>query len=128
MPEATMMIITNAERFGLAGLHQLRGRVGRSDLQSYCVLMSPCVEGNERLAAMVQYSSGFKIAEEDLRIRGAGDFLGTDQSGSNKYVSLMMAHKEWYEHDIKPLAHRILVEGIDCPLLNMVKAEDLKDE
>lgn len=128
VPEATMMIITNAERFGLAGLHQLRGRVGRSDLQSYCVLMSPCAEGNERLAAMVQYSSGFKIAEEDLRIRGAGDFLGTDQSGSNKYVSLMMAHKEWYEHGIKPLAHRILVEGIDCPLLNMVKAEDLKDE
>lgn len=124
VPEATMMIITNAERFGLSGLHQLRGRVGRSDLQSYCVLMSPKAEGNERLDAMVRYHSGFQIAEEDLRIRGAGDFLGTTQSGDNKYVSIMMANKEWYE-SLKPLARHIIDKNISCPLLDRVKAEDI---
>lgn len=124
VPEATMMIITNAERFGLSGLHQLRGRVGRSDLQSYCVLMSPKAEGNERLDAMVRYHSGFRIAEEDLRIRGAGDFLGTTQSGDNKYVSIMMANKEWYE-SLKPLARHIIDKNISCPLLDRVKAEDI---
>lgn len=128
VPEATMMIVTNAERFGLAGLHQLRGRVGRSDLQSYCVLMTPKSGPNERLDAMVQYSSGFKIAEEDLRIRGAGDFLGTSQSGANKYVSIMMANMGWYEKEIKPLARRIIAEDISCPLLDAVKEESHIDD
>lgn len=70
------------------------------------------------------YHSGFQIAEEDLRIRGAGDFLGTTQSGDNKYVSIMMANKEWYE-SLKPLARHIIDKNISCPLLDRVKAEDI---
>ena len=84
VPNATVMIIEHAERFGLSQLHQLRGRVGRSDLQSYCLLMAGYKRSNEakqRLEAMVRTTDGFEISEEDLRIRGAGDFFGTRQSG-----------------------------------------------
>ena len=84
VPNATMMVVEHAERFGLSQLHQLRGRVGRSSLQSTCVLvyqapMSP--DAKERLTAMVETSDGFEIAERDLRLRGAGDFFGTRQAG-----------------------------------------------
>lgn len=95
VPNATVIIINNAERFGLSGLHQLRGRVGRGSHQSYCVLFSKESE-NERLKVMVDTTDGFRIAEEDLRIRGAGDFIGTKQSGDNKYMSLMMAYPDKY--------------------------------
>lgn len=84
MPEATVMVIMNAERFGLAQLHQLRGRVGRSNLKSYCFLMhakSLTDEGKKRIDAMCKYGNGFKLSEIDLEIRGPGDFLGTRQSG-----------------------------------------------
>lgn len=123
VPEATMMIITNAERFGLSSLHQLRGRVGRSDLQSYCVLMSPQGEDNERLNAMVHCSSGFDIAEQDLRIRGAGDFIGTTQAGDNKFVSLMLAYPEEYEQ-AKKIARDMMERGEDCPLYEQVRQLD----
>ena len=80
---ATMMIIFNAERFGLATLHQLRGRVGRNDLQSYCVLISGTKnpETKRRLEVITKTTDGFKVAEEDLKLRGPGDFFGYRQSG-----------------------------------------------
>jgi len=83
VPNATVMVIENAERFGLSQLHQLRGRVGRSDIQSYCILHSSTKtqETRERLNIMTQTNDGFVIAEKDLQIRGPGEFLGTRQSG-----------------------------------------------
>lgn len=83
VPNATVIVIENAERFGLSQLHQLRGRVGRNDLQSYCVLSSntKSQETRARLDIMCQTNDGFVIAEKDLQIRGPGEFLGTRQSG-----------------------------------------------
>ena len=83
IPNATVMIIMSANRFGLAQLHQLRGRVGRGKDESYCILMANSKDdlANERIEAIVKYSDGFVLAEEDLRIRGPGDFMGTRQSG-----------------------------------------------
>jgi ATP-dependent DNA helicase RecG len=84
VPEATAMVIENAERFGLAQLHQLRGRVGRGAAQSSCLLLyqEPLGEtARARLAIMRETEDGFRIAEEDLRLRGAGEMLGTRQSG-----------------------------------------------
>ncbi len=83
VPNATVMVIENAERFGLSQLHQLRGRVGRNSLQSYCVLItsSRSQETRERLSIMTETNDGFIIAEKDLQLRGPGEFLGTRQSG-----------------------------------------------
>ncbi len=84
VPNASVMLIENAERFGLAQLHQLRGRVGRGAEQSYCILMSgPKVtqESREKLATLVRTNNGFEIAEADLQLRGPGDMMGTQQSG-----------------------------------------------
>jgi ATP-dependent DNA helicase RecG len=84
VPEATIMIIENAERFGLAQLHQLRGRVGRGSAKSSCLLLyqDPLGEtAKSRLAIMRETEDGFRIAEEDLKLRGAGEMLGTQQSG-----------------------------------------------
>ncbi|MEM9337214.1 MAG: ATP-dependent DNA helicase RecG [Bacteroidota bacterium] len=84
VPNATIMVIENAERFGLSQLHQLRGRVGRGGDQSYCVLMTGnklSNEGRTRIRTMVDTTDGFKIAEVDLNLRGPGDLMGTRQSG-----------------------------------------------
>ncbi len=83
VPNATVMIIENAERFGLSQLHQLRGRVGRSDSQSYCILTtaSSSKQVKERLGVLVQTNNGFIVAQKDLELRGPGEFLGTRQSG-----------------------------------------------
>lgn len=83
VPNAALMIIENAERFGLSQLHQLRGRVGRGRHKSYCVLVSDAkgADARERLAALTHIHDGFKIAEEDLRLRGPGDFFGARQHG-----------------------------------------------
>ncbi len=84
VPNASIMVIESAERFGLSQLHQLRGRVGRGAEQSYCVLMSGdklSTEARKRLGAMVETNDGFQLAELDLRLRGAGDLAGTQQSG-----------------------------------------------
>jgi ATP-dependent DNA helicase RecG len=83
VPNACCMVIEDAERFGLAQLHQLRGRVGRGDQQSYCVLLADprTPDGRQRLDAMVATCDGFRIAEEDLRLRGPGEFYGTKQAG-----------------------------------------------
>lgn len=84
VPNASVMVIEQAERFGLSQLHQLRGRIGRGSRQSYCILMADYKRSNvaiERLNTMVKTADGFEIAEADLRLRGPGDFLGTKQSG-----------------------------------------------
>ena len=83
VPNAAVMVVENAERFGLSQLHQLRGRVGRGKHQSYCILISDNQneETRQRLRVMVKTSDGFKIAEEDLRLRGPGDFFGQRQHG-----------------------------------------------
>lgn len=83
VPDATTMIIYNAERFGLSQLHQLRGRVGRGNKKSYCFLLAgiDTDEVRERLSVIKNSSDGFEIAEQDLKIRGGGDFMGTRQSG-----------------------------------------------
>lgn len=108
VPNATVMMIENAERFGLSQLHQLRGRVGRSSLQSYCIL---CPGSNsqttlERLKIMEQTNNGFVISEKDLELRGPGEFLGTRQSGLASFVLadiirdtkiLELARKEAFE-------------------------------
>ena len=81
VPNATVMIIHDAENYGLSQLHQLRGRVGRSDLPSYCYLLSSLPEANDRLQAIVDSNDGFYLSEVDLRLRGAGNIYGNEQSG-----------------------------------------------
>jgi ATP-dependent DNA helicase RecG len=84
VPNAAVMLVEHAERFGLAQLHQLRGRVGRSHHQAYCLLMADfpmSEEAKQRLQALTAHCDGFMIAERDLEIRGPGEFLGTRQSG-----------------------------------------------
>jgi RecG-like helicase/REP element-mobilizing transposase RayT len=84
VPNANIMLIENAERFGLAQLHQLRGRIGRGEHKSYCILLRPAKidpEATEKLATLERTGDGFEIAEADLRLRGPGDILGTAQSG-----------------------------------------------
>ena len=83
VPNASVMVIENAERFGLSQLHQLRGRVGRGSFQSYCILISDVRSPvtTERLRVMCATNDGFKIADEDLKMRGPGDFFGERQHG-----------------------------------------------
>lgn len=99
IPDATIMIIENAERFGLAQLHQFRGRVGRSDKQSYCFLFtqsrSPLTQ--ERLQALVDSNDGFALAQKDLELRGAGEVYGTMQSGVSKHSILSLQQPELIE-------------------------------
>ncbi|MCR5716479.1 MAG: ATP-dependent DNA helicase RecG [Lachnospiraceae bacterium] len=87
VPNATIMMIENAERFGLAQLHQLRGRVGRGDLQSYCIFVNCAKDDHskERLNVLKSSNDGFHIAEEDLRLRGPGDLFGVRQSGEMNF-------------------------------------------
>ena len=87
VPNATVMLVENAEQFGLAQLHQLRGRIGRGAHQSFCVLISNAknVEARERLKILEEMADGFKIAEEDLKLRGPGELLGREQSGLPKF-------------------------------------------
>jgi ATP-dependent DNA helicase RecG len=94
VPNATIMIIQEADRFGLAQLHQLRGRVGRGAEQSYCLLVSRAKEeltdnARERLQALVDTTDGFELAERDLELRGEGQLLGTRQAG---FSDLRFAH------------------------------------
>lgn len=95
VPNSTVMVIEQADRFGLATLHQLRGRVGRNSLQSYCVLICED-EKNSRVQVMCDTNDGFKIAEADLEQRGSGDLLGTSQSGANKYVEKMLDNPQMF--------------------------------
>ena len=84
VPNASVMVIESAERFGLSQLHQLRGRVGRGSEQSYCILLTGNKMSNDtrtRMETMVRTNDGFEIAEVDLKLRGPGDLMGTQQSG-----------------------------------------------
>jgi ATP-dependent DNA helicase RecG len=97
VPDATVIIIENAEKFGLSQLHQLRGRVGRSDLQSFCILLYEDNIGKiqrERLKTIRESNDGFYIAEKDLLIRGSGEILGTKQSGMKKYRTFNVDDQE----------------------------------
>ena len=111
VPNASLMIIENAERLGLSQLHQLRGRVGRGDQQSHCVLLySPPLSsvGSERLKIMRETNDGFKIAEKDLQLRGPGEVLGTRQTGD---MVLRIADLQRDGHllpEIKETAHHIM--------------------
>lgn len=101
-PEATMMVIEHAERFGLSQLHQLRGRVGRGIHQSYCVLMADwrqSAESQERLKVIESTTDGFKISEADLKIRGSGDLIGTRQSGLPEFKLVDIVEDANIVHD-----------------------------
>lgn len=96
IPNATVMAIMSSDRFGLAQAHQLRGRVGRSDAQSYC-LLKPDNFDDPKANILCSCADGFEIATEDLKMRGAGDFIGTKQSGNNQNVMLMINEPELYK-------------------------------
>jgi len=86
VPNATLMVVLDSERFGLSQLHQLRGRIGRSAIQSYCLLVyNEDTENKTRLEIMEQTDDGFLLSEEDLKLRGPGDFFGYRQSGDMKF-------------------------------------------
>jgi len=128
IPNASVMVILDAHRYGLAQLHQLRGRVGRGAARSYCILISPDARGDvERLQILAQTQDGFKIAEEDLRLRGEGEFAGTLQAGGGGGLlgsivgdfSLYMRAKAdadalvWGDPELARPEHRALYEILD---------------
>lgn len=109
VPNATVMVIKNAERFGLAQLHQLRGRVGRGNAQGYCVLLSS-QKDNERLRVMVETTDGFAIAQKDMQLRGMGDIIGVKQSGIDKHLELMLQNQSLYADIRKEVYKKLTVK------------------
>jgi ATP-dependent DNA helicase RecG len=113
VPNASLMIIENPERLGLAQLHQLRGRVGRGSKQSHCVLLYQgplSATGKARLQAMRQSNDGFYIAERDLELRGPGEVLGTRQTGMMEFRIADLLRDQHLIDDVRRLAQRILDE------------------
>lgn len=110
VPNATVIVINNAERFGLASLHQLRGRVGRGNSPGYCILNS-VHKDNKRLIALCKYKNGFQIAEVDYALRGSGNILGTEQSGSNYYVELSMRYPDLFS-ELQKYAKKYMDTGV----------------
>jgi len=125
IPNATVMLIENSERFGLAQLHQLRGRIGRSRHQSYCILLTDREdpEALDKLAILERSENGFEIAEEDLRIRGPGDLLGTVQSGLPPLRLASLIEDEALLFRAKDLARTILDSD---PLLQQTQHQRFK--
>jgi ATP-dependent DNA helicase RecG len=113
VPNATVMLIENAERFGLAQLHQLRGRVGRGAHLSYCILVAEAKnnEARQRLKALEETGDGFRIAEEDLRLRGPGEFLGHQQSGLPPFRFGNLSQDRELIERARELARQILARG-----------------
>ena len=132
VPNSNTMIIHNAERFGLAQLHQLRGRIGRGEHKSYCILTTDgkSPDSMEKLQVMAETSDGFKIAEADLRLRGPGDVLGTAQSGLADlkfidYIADTELIREARSHAEKLLADDTLLEK-NPALLHLIKDGDVE--
>jgi ATP-dependent DNA helicase RecG len=117
VPNATIMIVQEADRFGLAQLHQLRGRVGRGADQSYCLLVSRAKEeltdnARERLQALVETTDGFELAEKDLELRGEGQLLGTRQAGLSEFrFTRLRADRELLEHARQLAGELVAYEG-----------------
>jgi ATP-dependent DNA helicase RecG len=124
VPNATIMIVQEADRFGLAQLHQLRGRVGRGSEQSYCLLISRAKEelmdaATARLEALVSTNDGFELAEADLELRGGGQLLGTRQSGlSDLHFTSLRSDRPLLERARKAAEELLDHEG---PLLDEVE-------
>jgi ATP-dependent DNA helicase RecG len=113
VPNATLMIIENPERLGLAQLHQLRGRVGRGSAASHCVLLYQSPLGQQsraRLQVMRESNDGFYIAEEDLRQRGPGEVLGTRQTGLLEFRVARLPEHEFLLDDVQRLAQQLMQE------------------
>lgn len=111
VPNANIMVIEHAERFGLSQLHQLRGRIGRGSRQSYCILIpgdKVSNDGRTRLNKMAETNDGFEIAETDLKLRGPGDFLGTKQSGLPEFRFADIVEDQWILQQAKDAAWEIM--------------------
>ena len=108
VPNAAVMLIENAERFGLAQLHQLRGRIGRGEHKSYCILLSSdkSPETDAKLAVLEKTSDGFEVAEADWDMRGPGDLLGTAQSGLPNARSMRCSNAASASASIRASGHR----------------------
>jgi ATP-dependent DNA helicase RecG len=117
VPNATIMIVQEADRFGLAQLHQLRGRVGRGAEQSYCLLVSRAKQeltdnARERLQALVETTDGFELAEKDLELRGEGQLLGTRQAGLSEFrFTRLRADRELLERARELAPELVAYEG-----------------
>jgi ATP-dependent DNA helicase RecG len=122
VPNATVMVIEHADRFGLAQLHQLRGRVGRGAAKSFCVLVTAATvtpEADLRLNAMVQTQDGFALAELDLQQRGPGEFFGTRQAGLPEFRVANLAR----DRDLLELARQEAAHFVDHPDPTMPRPE-----
>jgi ATP-dependent DNA helicase RecG len=116
VPNASVMVIENAERFGLSQLHQLRGRVGRGAEQSYCILLTSFKLGADskiRIETMVRTNNGFEIAETDLKLRGPGDLMGTQQSGALDLLIADLGRDTAILQDARSVAQSILEDDPD---------------
>lgn len=125
VPNAVVMLILNSERFGLAQLHQLRGRVGRGKYQSFCILVNESKSKNskERMRVLSDTNNGFIIAEEDLKLRGPGDFFGTRQHGVEEYnIQMLVGDIELVKH-VQDLTRKLLSEN---PMLKGDEYKELK--
>ena len=125
VPNATVMMIENADRFGLAQLHQLRGRVGRGEAQSYCIMMnaSDSERARDRLDILNKSNDGFFIASEDLKLRGPGDFFGIRQSGDMSFLLADIYTDARVLQNAADEVKRILTED---PALAQEKHENLR--
>jgi ATP-dependent DNA helicase RecG len=126
VPNATVMLVESAERFGLSQLHQLRGRVGRGGDQSYCILMTGQKLSNEartRMETMVTTQDGFRIAEVDLQLRGPGDLLGTQQSGLMDLKLASLTKDAALLHIARDKAEEILRSDEEFEQLEAMKIE-----